>query len=84
MDDERRPPDQAPPDEPVGEAPASATDPVLEAYKAGLDRTLIRENLRLTPEERGRKLVALARFARGLSEAGRRAREDDPDWGLRR
>ena len=33
-------------------------DPVIEVYKKDIDRTLIRRNLRLTPEERIRKLEA--------------------------
>ena len=49
-------------------------DPVIEAYKAGLDRTLLRENLRLTPDQRLRKLVALQRFAAELRAAGERYR----------
>ena len=49
-------------------------DPVIEAYKKDIDRTLIRENLKLTPEERFRKLMQLQRFADELREAGRRAR----------
>jgi len=35
-------------------------DPIVEAYKKDIDRTLIRENLKLTVEERFRK--ALVRF----------------------
>lgn len=31
-------------------------DPVIEAYKKDVDRTLLRENLKLTPDERLRKL----------------------------
>jgi hypothetical protein len=50
-------------------------DPVIEAYKKDVDRTLIRENLKLTPEERLRSLMALQRFAEELQAAGRRARE---------
>jgi hypothetical protein len=38
-----------------------------------VDRTLIRENLKLTPEQRLRKLMALQRFAEELKRAGRRA-----------
>ena len=38
-------------------------DPVVEAYKKDIDRTLIRENLRCTVEERFLKLMALQRFA---------------------
>ena len=49
-------------------------DPVVEAYKAGVDRTLIRERLARTPAERAEDLVALARFAEELREAGAAAR----------
>ena len=49
-------------------------DPVIEAYKAGVDRTLIRERLARTPAERVEDLVALARFAEELREAGDAAR----------
>ena len=49
-------------------------DPVIEAYKKDIDRTLIRENLKLTPEERLRKAMELQRFADELQEAGRRLR----------
>ena len=49
-------------------------DPVVAAYKAGIDRTLIRENLKLTVEERFRKAMALARFADELRRAGREFR----------
>jgi hypothetical protein len=51
------------------------TDPVIEAYKAGVDRTLIRENLRRSPDERVRALQQLQRFAEELREAGRRLRQ---------
>ena len=46
-------------------------DPVTEEYKKDVDRTLIRENLKLTPEERVRKLMKLQRFAAELRRAGR-------------
>jgi hypothetical protein len=36
--------------------PALPPDPVIEAYKRDVDRTLLRENLRLTVDERLRKL----------------------------
>ena len=38
-------------------------DPVVEVYKKDIDRTLIRENLKLTVEERFQKAMALASFA---------------------
>jgi len=34
-------------------------DPVIEAYKKDVDRTLIRANLQRSPEERVRALVAM-------------------------
>lgn len=50
-------------------------DPVVEAYKAHVDRTLIHENLLLTPDQRIRQLQQLVRFADELAMAGRRLRE---------
>jgi hypothetical protein len=44
-------------------------DPVIEAYKQGIDRTLIRENLRRSVEERVLNLQALLE----LAEEARRA-----------
>ena len=49
-------------------------DPVIEEYKKDIDRTLIRENLKRTPEERFRQLMALQEFAEELRAAGRRSR----------
>jgi hypothetical protein len=49
-------------------------DPVIERYKQDVDRTLLRANLRRTPEERLSNLMALQRFAEELRAAGRRAR----------
>jgi hypothetical protein len=45
-------------------------DPVIEAYKKNIDRSLIRENLKRSPDERMRALVALQRFAIELRRAG--------------
>jgi hypothetical protein len=53
-------------------------DPVVEAYKKDIDRTLIRENLKLTVEERFRKAMALQRFAEELRRAGRELRSRKP------
>ena len=36
-------------------APADYVDPVIEAYKKDVDRTLLRENLKLSTDERSRK-----------------------------
>lgn len=49
-------------------------DPVIEAYKKDVDRSLIRENLKLTHEERLIRLMDLQHFAEELRKAGRRAR----------
>jgi hypothetical protein len=49
-------------------------DPVVELYKQGVDRTLIRENLRRSVEERFERLIELQRFAEELRRAGARAR----------
>ena len=55
-------------------SPADYRDPVVEAYKKDVDRTLLRENLKLTVDERFRKFQSFARYASELREAGRRAR----------
>jgi len=46
-------------------------DPVIEAYKKDVDRTLIRENLSLPVEERFRRLMKLQEFAEELKRAMR-------------
>jgi hypothetical protein len=52
-------------------------DPVIEAYKRDVDRTLIRANLALTVTERFEKLMELQRFAEELRRAGRAARRKE-------
>lgn len=49
-------------------------DPVVEAYMPGIDRTLLRENLKLTPAQRLEKLVSFSAFAEELRRGGQRAR----------
>ena len=48
-------------------------DPVIDAYKGGVDRTLIRENLKDSVEQRFDRLMEMQRFAeelrRGMREA---------------
>jgi len=48
-------------------------DPVIEAYKRDIDRTLIRQNLSRSVEERLQALIELQRFAEELGRAGKRA-----------
>ena len=45
-------------------------DPIIEAYKKDVDRTLIRENLRLSVEQRIEDLMRLQEFAEELKRAG--------------
>ena len=47
-------------------------DPVIEAYKKDIDRSLIRENLKRTPEGRLLKLQAFMEFVHELRGAPRR------------
>ena len=48
-------------------------DPVIEYYKKDVDRTLLREHLRLTPQQRLEKLVAFMRSLDQLKAARRRS-----------
>ena len=48
-------------------------DPVIEAYKKDIDRTLLQESLKRTPEERLRELQRFLDFAEELRRAGRQA-----------
>jgi hypothetical protein len=49
------------------------SDPVVEAYKRDVDRTLLRENLRLSPEQRLRKLQDFVAFLSAVRSAGKKA-----------
>ncbi len=46
-------------------------DPVIEVLMKDVDRTLLRENLKLTPDERARRLVKLLEAAEEFARAGR-------------
>ncbi len=50
-------------------------DPVIEAYKKDVDRTLLRENLKLSVDERIDKLQAMVEFVEEVRRAGREMRE---------
>jgi hypothetical protein len=50
-------------------------DPLIEALKRDLDMSLLRRNLKLTPQQRIDQLVEMQRFAAELAEAGRKVRE---------
>ena len=49
-------------------------DPVIDAYKRDVDRTLLRANLARTVEERLQNLARLQRFGEELRRAGRALR----------
>ena len=49
-------------------------DPVIEAFKRDVDRTILRENLKLTPEQRVLELMETLRAAEEFERAGRRLR----------
>ena len=52
-------------------------DAEIEAYKKDVDVTLIRENLRLTVDQRFQQLMKLHQFAEELQRAGREARSQE-------
>lgn len=58
----------------MDEAESTYRDPVVEAYKKDIDRTLLRANLKLTVTERLQCAMAHARFADELRRAGRELR----------
>jgi len=66
-----------PPDAPAERGPNVPPfpyDPVIEAYKKDVDRTLLRANLRLTPAERLDRLQAHVDFLAEIRRAGAEAR----------
>ena len=58
----------------MNEAETICCDPVVDAYKKDVDRTLLRANLKLTVTERLQQAMAHARFADELRRAGRELR----------
>jgi hypothetical protein len=61
---------------PMTLAPADWSDPVIEAYKKDLDRTLLRENLNFTVQQRFEKFERFMEYGRELQAAGLRARSE--------
>ena len=49
-------------------------DPVIDAYKKDVDRTLLRKNLKLTVEQRLEQLIKLQQLAEEARRAGRNAK----------
>ncbi len=48
--------------------------PVIEAFKKDVDRTLIRENLKLSTDERVKKMISVLQFADAVRRSPRTAR----------
>lgn len=46
----------------MSEPPRSSIDDIIELYKKDVDRTLIRENLKLTPTQRLERIEEAQRF----------------------
>jgi len=53
------------------------SDPVIDAYKADVDRSLLLENLKLTPQQRFDKFAGVMRNLMNLRAAGERARRSE-------
>ena len=72
-DSSPQPPDELNDD--LGLAPADTFDPVIEAYKKDVDRTLLRENLKLSPQQRSEKFVAFMEFIYELRRVAEREKK---------
>lgn len=51
----------------------SSIDDIIELYQKNVDRGLLREALKLTPDQRVRRLVELTRFAAAVRESVKKA-----------
>jgi hypothetical protein len=65
------------PSDPHELAPPDYCDPVIEAFKKDVDRTLLRENLKLTVEQRIRKAISFHEAVAELRAAGERMRRKE-------
>ena len=54
-------------------SPSIEPDPVIEAYKKDIDRTLLRESLKLTVTQRIQRLMEMQKLAKEMRRAGREA-----------
>ena len=58
--------------------PPDVYDPVIEAYKKDVDRTLLIENLKLSPAQRAEKFQDFMNFLAEIQQAGRKFRGEKP------
>ena len=68
--------DRTAPGRPARRTGEAGPDPMVEAYKRDVDRTLLRQNLQRSVSERVENLIALQELAAEARRAGR-ARERD-------
>jgi hypothetical protein len=69
----RQPPSPDQPWRPVSDCgPDRSSDPVIELYKRDIDRTLLRENLRRSVDQRLQKLGDFVGFVRELHAGAKR------------
>ncbi len=54
----------------------AAKNDILGKHMRDVDRTLLRENLKLTPSQRLEKFIKFMRFTTELRHAGEKARQD--------
>jgi hypothetical protein len=64
-----------------GLAPPDYVDPVIEVYKKDVDRTLLRENLNLTVEQRIKNAMKFHQSIEKWRKAGKSARVAAPERG---
>jgi hypothetical protein len=57
--------------------PPDIEDAVVDAYKSGVDRSLLRENLRLTHEERAQKFAEFLASVNAIRGAALAEHRDD-------
>jgi hypothetical protein len=60
---------------PAALAPPDVCDPVIEVYKKDVDRTLLRENLKLSVDERFKKFERFMEYVFELRAAGQKTRK---------
>lgn len=68
-----RPARKRPAPPPARAAERSSIDDIIDLYKRDVDRTLLRERLRRTPQERSEDFESFVRFLDELRGAARRA-----------
>lgn len=58
----------------IRDLPPITPDPVIEAFKKDVDRTLLRENIKRTPTQRLEALMGMQKFSDEAERAMRAAR----------